>query len=319
MLKVCPCQAGQKRGSFDRPSEKGARTSSLEYLFAEVGFTSAACGTEAVLSCVTRARLVFDSAHRTGCNLMRKKPSTKRFETAQRQAHMSGCLEDGHSFTVEDRDYVTMTPAKKTELAREALAQEIETATWLTNQEIGAMGTVYFTMPSNNMESISALDLGGTHGHGVKRPEWHVAKPSERPAKKKKTNTQEGAGDFVAEHGGAACATDQTTGESGDQVDYPPTGVDPVPEVIAESKQVSVENLPCVTARTFADPAPHVETKMQTQLDVPPRTSCPPSAPGTASISTNCQTRGVGCGCAQEAVECGRSQAEKRSSPVELA
>ena len=96
-------------------------------------------------------------------------------------------------------------------------------------------------------------------------------------------------GDSVAEQGGAACATDQTTGESGDQVDHPPTGVDPVPKVIAESKQVSLENLPDVTVRTFADPAPvsapHVETEMQTQLDVLPRTSCPPSAPGTASIS----------------------------------
>ena len=98
--------------------------------------------------------------------------------------------------------------------------------------------------------------------------------------KKKKTNTQEGAGDSVAEQGGAAGGSDQTTGESGDQGDHPPTGVDPVPKVIAESKQVSLENLPGVTARTFADPAPasapHVKTKMQTQVRVLPRTSCPP-------------------------------------------
>ena len=46
--------------------------------------------------------------------------------TARRQARMSGCLEDGHSFTVEDRDHVPMTPAKKTKLARET-----ETVTWL--------------------------------------------------------------------------------------------------------------------------------------------------------------------------------------------
>ena len=87
---------------------------------------------------------------------------------------------------MEERDHVTMTPAKKTELAREALAEEIETVTWLTNQEIGPMGTVFFAKPSHNMGSISAIDLGGTHEHGVKRPEWHVAKPSERPARKRR-------------------------------------------------------------------------------------------------------------------------------------
>ena len=87
---------------------------------------------------------------------------------------------------MEERDHVTMTPAKKTELAREALAEEIETVTWLTNQEKSAMGTVYFAKPPNNVGSISAIDLGGTHEHGVKRPEWHVAKPSERPSRKRR-------------------------------------------------------------------------------------------------------------------------------------
>ena len=36
------------------------------------------------------------------------------------------------------------------------------------------------------MGSISAVDLDGLHGHGVKRPVWHVAKLTERPSMKHK-------------------------------------------------------------------------------------------------------------------------------------
>ena len=108
------------------------------------------------------------------------------------------------------------------------------------------MGKVYF---------CEAVEQQGVHfcAQSCRDPGTRRQESPNHPngqQKKKKTNTQEGAGDFVAEQGGAACATDQTTGESGDQVDHPPTGVDPVPKVIAEGKQVSLENLPGVTVRT---------------------------------------------------------------------
>ena len=66
MLNVHMSLPGQKREEypFDKPSEKGTRTASLAYLFADVRFgLLRRCATEVVLSSVTGAWLVFDRVH----------------------------------------------------------------------------------------------------------------------------------------------------------------------------------------------------------------------------------------------------------------
>ena len=95
---ICPYQATKKKYPFDTPSEKGTRTSSLAYQLQKwaLVYFGGVCHRGCTLMCdwrlarVTGAWLVFDCAHRAGYNLVRKKPITKRFETAQMQARMSG-------------------------------------------------------------------------------------------------------------------------------------------------------------------------------------------------------------------------------------
>ena len=79
-----------------------------------------------------------------GCTLFRKNLATRRFEQAQRQVRLNACHEDGHSMAVEERDYVSLTPAKKAVLAREALAAEVDTVAWLTEEQVQSMVTLFF-------------------------------------------------------------------------------------------------------------------------------------------------------------------------------
>ena len=112
-----------------------------------------------------------------GSNLLRKKLASARFEAAQRRARMAGACQDGHSLTVEDSNDVTLTPARKAAPAREALAAEVDTVDWLTQQEITEMGTVYWADKRKGDGGISVAVADGAFGHAAA-----MASPQEQQA-----------------------------------------------------------------------------------------------------------------------------------------
>ena len=116
-----------------------------------------------------------------GSNLLRKKLASARFEAAQRRARMAGACEDGHSLSVEDSNYVTLTPARKAALAREALASEVDTVDWLTQQEITEMGTVYWAGKRKDDGGISVAVAGGAFGHASAMPSPQEQQATELP------------------------------------------------------------------------------------------------------------------------------------------
>ena len=65
---------------------------------------------------------------------------------------------------MEERDHVSLTPAQKAVLAREALAAEVDTVAWLTEEQVQSMGTLFFGVKRKEIGSICVDDVGGTFG-----------------------------------------------------------------------------------------------------------------------------------------------------------
>ena len=119
-----------------------------------------------------------------GCTLFRKNLATRRFEQAQRQVRLNACHEDGHSMAVEERDHVSLTPAKKAVLAREALTAEVDTVAWLTEEQVQSMVTLFFGVKRKEMGSICVDDVGGIFGDRAERAAWQSVASDSVPREK---------------------------------------------------------------------------------------------------------------------------------------
>ena len=140
-----------------------------------------------------------------GCTLFRKNLATRRFEQAQRQVRLNACHEDGHSMAVEERDYVSLTPAKKAVLAREALAAEVDTVAWLTEEQVQSMVTLFFGVKRKEMGSICVDDVGGIFGDRAERAAWQSVASDSVPSKRKRHDAHQQKQRSAAS-GGSACS-----------------------------------------------------------------------------------------------------------------
>ena len=124
--------------------------------------------------------------------------ATKLYEKALRDARLNAAAEDGHSLAVEERDYVTLTRAKKAELARECLSAEIDVVPWPTDEEIKSMGTVFFAERQR--------------GIGTKRALWQSCAPIGPQKKKEKVEALEVSGAALQAEAECQLAADSCEG-----------------------------------------------------------------------------------------------------------
>ena len=140
-----------------------------------------------------------------GCTLFRKNLATRRFEQAQRQVRLNAFHEDGHSMAVEERDHVSLTPAKKAVLAREALAAEVDTVAWLTEEQVQSVGKLFFGVKRKEMGSICVDDVSGIFGDRAERAAWQSVASDSVPSKRKRHDAHQQKQRSAAS-GGSACS-----------------------------------------------------------------------------------------------------------------
>ena len=106
---------------------------------------------------------------------------------------------------VEERDHVSMTPAKKAVLAREALAAEVDTVAWLTEEQVQSVGKLFFGVKRKEMGSICVDDVSGIFGDRAEQAAWQSVASDSVPSKRKRHDAHQQKQRSAAS-GGSACS-----------------------------------------------------------------------------------------------------------------